>query len=401
MRMRFRYGLEADSWIEPGSALWDQPLPGSSLTGAPKAEHPPTYGELFDQVARWISALGSTDAYRTQWTAGPIAQNDFPDPREPVVIRLVKHGACYHVCRVTLSSRGEKAIDLAVNVAVGPPGLSVIERDFNWMQTLYGRSADPILPKPYDFGRMVSSCGRLWALFSSEWLTGFSEFHPSFDPGKNRPSIRIWETGNEGPFLDETHERLLFRKIAYILTLLYDIQTGSEVHPWHHAAGDFVLCRNGSDLLVRLITIRGYGPLLEPQQASDHPSPWLRLLVFLCNLSIRNRLDRMDGVGQVFWSEEFVVEETIKGFWDALSVHTQKNMLSEDIAEGFREVVSALDPEMIYEICDQIVDSYPPSAPEIDTLRQHLSDHAAVLYGALNDHELVRSLPSRASQQSR
>lgn len=400
MRMRFRYGLEADSWIEPGSALWNQPLPGSALEERPTTAHPPTYGELFDQVARWISTLGQTDAYPSLRSGESIAQNDFPDPREPLVIRLVKHGACYHVCRVTLPIRGEKAMDLAVNVAVGPPGLSVIERDFNWMQTLYGRSADPILPKPYDFGRMVSSCGRLWAMFSSEWLTGFSEFHPSFDSRKNRPSIRIWETGNEGPLLNEVQERLLYRKVACILTLLYDIRTGAEVHPWHHAAGDFVLCQNGSDLQVRLITIRGYSPLLELQQASASPSLWLRLLVFLCNLSIRNRLDRMDGVGQVCWSEEFVVEETMKGFWEALSVHPQKDMPPGGIAEGFQELISALDPGMVYEICDQIVDSYPPSAPEIDTLRQHLPDHAAVLYGALNDHELVRSRPSRASQES-
>lgn len=381
MKMRVQYGLEVGSWIEPGSAPWDHPLPGSTLTETPTRQHPPTYGELFDQVVRWI--LDQPNAYRSPMAAGPITQKEVMEPLEPVSIRLVKHGVCYHVCRVSLPSPGKKAIDLAVQVAVSAPGLSVIERDFQWMQTLYGRSADPILPKSYDFGRVISSCGRLWALFSSEWLTGFSEFHPSFDTRKNRPSIRIWEIGSEGPFLDEAQERLLYRKIAYILTLLYDIQSGAEVHPWHHAAGDFVLCQNGSDLHVRLITIRGYAPLLEPQQASPPPSPWLRLLVFLCNLSIRNRLDRMDGVGQVCWFEEFVVEETLNGFRDALSAHAQKDMLPGGIADGWQEAVSVLDPVTVYEMCDQIVDSYPPTAPEIDTIRQHLPDHAAALYGAL------------------
>lgn len=385
MRMRFRYGLETDSWIEPENVLWNRPLPGSSLMEIQGTENPPTYGELFDQVERWITALVVTDPSRSSMASSPTDQNGFPDENEPVSIRLVKHGSCYHVCRVTLPIHPKSPMDLAVNAAVNPPGLSVIERDFTWMQKLYGRSPEPILPKVYDFGRVTSSHGRLWALFSSEWLAGFSEFHPSFDTAKNRFSIRVWDTGNEGHFLNETQERLLYRKIAAILTLLYDIRTGSEVHPWHHGAGDFVLRQNGEDLQVRLITIRGYGPLLEPQEASDLPSLWLRLLVFLCNLSIRNRLDRMDGVDQLLWSDDFVIEETIKGFGDALLAHSQKDLFSEGLSEGFRDFVSALDPGMVYEICDQIVDSYPPTAPEMDIIRQHLLDHTGALYCALNE----------------
>lgn len=383
--MGFRYGLETDSWIEPESALWKHPLPESSLTKPSTTEHPPTYGELFDQVSRWITPMGATDVPRSPIAADPIVQNIALDRCEPVSIRLVKHGAYYHVCRVTFPVLEGNPIDLAVNAAVSPPGLSVIELDFNWMRALYGRSSNPILPKVHDFSRVTSPQGRSWALFSSEWLSGFSEFHPSFDTRSNRLAIRVWEMGNTGPFLDETYERLLYRKIAGILTLLYDIRTASEVHPWHHAAGDFVLCQSGNDLQIRLITIRNYCPLLETQEASGLPSLWLRLLVFLCHLSIRNRLDRVDGIGQVCWSEEFVVEETIQGFWDALSIHPQKAMLSEGNAEGFRDFLSTLDPGTVYEICDQIVGSYPPTAPEIDTIRQHLLDHAGVLYCALNE----------------
>jgi hypothetical protein len=384
MNTDIRYGLDANQWIEPNDPIWNEPLPDGSFTEPSRPGSSPTYGELLMHVEAFVNRLCKDDRNRLGGSDGYRKNSFKPDIAKPATIRLVKHGACYHVCRVVTPMLGGSR-ELAVNVATNPAGIAIIEQDFRLMAMHSVRCADPVVPKVFRYTDDRQEDGKSWAMFAAEWLTGFHEFHRSFDAKHNRFGVQIWDTDTQYRFLSPRQERSLYRRIAKILTLLYDIQTGAEVHPWHHAAGDFVARQDRRGLQVRLITIRGYTPLSHLVE-SDGPEAMLhRLLIFLCNLSIRNRLDRIDGVGDLCWADEMAVAATAEGFFDGLSVHAQAETFPDGIANAFLKFTRAIDPVMIYEICDQIVDSYPPNAPEVEIIRQNLVDHAGALYCAMND----------------
>lgn len=384
MNTDVRYGLDAGQWIEPDDPIWNEPLPTGSLTVPSRPGSSPTYGELMARVEEFVNKL-CEDNRRCLRGYNPYQENPFrPDIDQPTTIRLVKHGVCYHVCRVGIPMLGGGR-EFAVNVATNPAGRAIIEADFRLMAMHSGRCPDPVVPEVFRYEGDRQADGQMWAIFAAEWLTGFHEFHRSFDAENNRLGVQIWDTDTEYRFLSSRQERSLYRRIAKALTLLYDIQTGAEVHPWHHAAGDFVACQDRRGLQVRLITIRGYSPLFNPLENDDPEATLNRLLLFLCNLSIRNRLDRIDGVGDLCWADEMAVAATVEGFFEGLPVHAQTKPFPGGIADAFLKFTRAFDPIMIYDICDQIVDSYPPNASEITIIRQNLVDHAGALYCVLND----------------
>ena len=85
---------------------------------------------------------------------------------------------------------------------------------------------------------------------------------------------------------------------AAILTGYFDTRSFAQIYPWHPAAGDFIARIAGDGVAVRLVAARQYGPLVGPP---DLP-PEEALLFFFLNLTLRLRVDRLDGVGEVAWA---------------------------------------------------------------------------------------------------
>ena len=108
-------------------------------------------------------------------------------------------------------------------------------------------------------------------------------------------------------FLSESQSEEIWRKAAYILTNFYDPKTFEEIFPWHHASGDFVASAVNEQLDLKLITIRQYGPRLEFHEYSPE-NQVTAMALFLANLTIRMRLDRLDGVGEIVWAPDYSVE---------------------------------------------------------------------------------------------
>jgi len=72
-------------------------------------------------------------------------------------------------------------------------------------------------------------------------------------------------------------------------------------HPsWHHAAG--ISCKEHWGVVdVRLTTARGYEPLVIFIEDQDI-NPVMALLYFFLDLTVRMRLDRWEGVGEIVWA---------------------------------------------------------------------------------------------------
>jgi hypothetical protein len=232
-----------------------------------------------------------------------------------------KLGAFYHVAKVELFSKAGSSC-FAVNTAVSKTGRELLLKDHELLRRQAKRLAGPYIPSVLllDPGEKkgVHRERPSFTHLVVEWLENFYEWHLCSIEGQARNFV-LWT--DAGPRqLTEREYRLLFRRIALIATLLYDDRSGSFLQDWHHAAGDFITGRSAGGLEVRLITIRALEsfPFLDHDQ---HHHRFTSLILFLLDLSIRMRLDKLGGVGETVWFDPLVVEETVAGFMAGLKRH--------------------------------------------------------------------------------
>ncbi len=108
------------------------------------------------------------------------------------------------------------------------------------------------------------------------------------------------------------------------------------------------------------------------------------LLVFLLNLSIRMRLDRIDGVGDIVWSDDIAVQGTLKGFFQGLNRKNSTGLFSDSFDAYFHDyLLLSCTEKDFYDLSLDIVNSYNPLAPEIPVIRQNIKKHAEVLFDAV------------------
>ncbi len=227
-----------------------------------------------------------------------------------------KHGALYQVARLVVSL-GHDTCSLAVNAASTEQQKAFLEAELELLGDLHARFHHPYLPRPLLKGsvRYGSPSGepRMLDLLVTEWFEGFSELHLSCHPGSLQGlGISVWETDGSKPFLSPPEEEALYREAAAILTAYFDTRSFGQIYPWHHAAGDFVVCRRTDPVSVRLITARGYRSLGD-FPASDG-SLVIAALHFFVNLSLRMRLDRLDGTGELAWAGRHCLKSILEGF---------------------------------------------------------------------------------------
>lgn len=234
-----------------------------------------------------------------------------------VVLTSEKHGALYQVARLDVVC-ADGTFPFAINTAVTEHQKAFLETEGALLAELHSRFRLPHLPRPILTGRV---CTRSSAsgeplelgLLVTEWFEGFCEFHlslPSDLPAE--PHISIWENDGTPSFLSVEEEAALYREASAILTAYFDTRSFNQIHPWHHAAGDFVANRRKQPLSVRLITARGFRPLGDFPAGDD--GLVIAALHFFVNLSLRMRLDRLDGTGELTWASPQCLKPIIEGF---------------------------------------------------------------------------------------
>ena len=140
-----------------------------------------------------------------------------------------------------------------------------------------------------------------------------------------------------------------------ILTACYDPITLHQIFPWHHAAGDFVVRIDGDRTAVRLITVRDYAPMAGfAVQPEDEPALLQALVVYFIHLSIRMRLDRIDGVSEVVWAPASCLAPMVDGFFQGLDLTARINGLPEAFPEAFRHYFNAHRASELMALADQI-----------------------------------------------
>jgi hypothetical protein len=300
------------------------------------------------------------------------------DALNEIIIRTEKHGALYHPASVECVAEDRKA-KFALNVAVTATGRKALKKEYEVLRTLREKCALPYLPQPFFIDEMHPMVFLL-----EEWFEDYHEFHIAKSE-QGQEQMKLWEYGKGYLFLSHEQSFEIYRQIAMILTLYYDVEHYRMIFPWHHAAGDFVVkVGNGNPedkIDTRLTTARGYEPLMGSDDDTLHP--FMALFFFFLHLSLQMRLDRLDGVGDVVWASDECVDATISGFFAGLESKTAfRNHLSST-AEFLRLLRSFSAADLAVSL-SPVVEQYEKTK-DFPVIDRNLEDHIARLFSTLRN----------------
>jgi len=306
-----------------------------------------------------------------------------------VVISSEKHGAFYHIASISLSGL-KKKIQFAVTTALSASAKASLMEEFVIMQQLAGMNSD-FLPEVYFWEAVTchtDSGAEEFVMMLGEWLDGYHEWHLSNDPVSNMRQIRLWDYEKGYRFLSEVESYEMLRQVAYILTYYYDQTSFCEIYPWHHGAGDFVVKAEFGALSVKLITVRQYEPLVHFEQAED-ADRLVAAIHFLLNLSLRLRLDRLDGVGEPAWINDFSVQAAVEGFFAGLRAPSATNRLMLGSLTDFLEIIQSFDSREIADMYESLLHIYAEEdQDDFGLIKAKLPEHASQLRAVLQSFSL-------------
>lgn len=373
--------------VTPSSLIWQQPIPLRLDALFKPDDTSVSHADYFQSTRAFLEAH-SYDVI-TRATSQSLGRKMNVQDITEIRIHLEKHGAYYHPARVE-TLVGQKQLSFVLNVALSEPGLRFIERDYHYLSRLNAETPFHFLPQVYGWDQMTLSGGSKFGLFLGEWFDGYHEFHLAPDPADKALKIIVWDELGGRFFLTAAQTKTLYVQAAKILTCYYNMLTFEQILTWHHAAGDFVVKLQNDQPQLRLVTVRRYAAIFEnsrqaPAEANDPRQLLQALLVFFLTLSLQMRLDRLEGVGDMVWSEKAVVDATLTGFLEALSLKPDVDVLPDSPLTCFMAYLSACQASDLLDLLKALVNRFNPRMPELPVIKKNLSEHVATLYSAIQE----------------
>ena len=308
-----------------------------------------------------------------------------------VLIRSEKHGAFYHIASIELTGL-EKKCKFAVTTALSEPAKASLMEEFAILQNLAGLNPD-YLPVVFHRDSVTCRTGFGTAEFLmvlGEWLDSYHEWHACAAPASSRQEIQLWDYAEGYRLLSAAESFELLRQAAYILTNYYDQGSFCQIYPWHHGAGDFVLKAAPGGLSVKLITARQYEPLVH-FDGEEEADRLVAAIHFLLNLCLRVRLDRLAGVGDPAWLDDFAVTAAVEGFFAGLAATVAADRFLLGSAEDFLEILQAFDAREIFEMYESLLEIYAEEdQDDFHLIQAKLPDHAVKLHEVLQNFSLEK-----------
>lgn len=377
----FYYISNDEQAVNSRDPLWNQSLPlNRYLTDLSRSPQPhASYGDYFTGIRSFLSR----DNYNPVFSAVKKSCRTALSDKTIRVIRvyLMKHGEYYHPARIKVDM-GNRFFLFVLNVAVSSAGLSIIKNEIESLNRLARTFPYAYMPRVFARGEVRLDDRRCLKMFLGDWFEGFKEFHLSPNPQTHRMRIIVWDDEKGPYYLDESKIENLYTQTAQILTGYYNVSTFEQISYWHHAAGDFIVNDSDRALSARLVSVRGYRPLFENAE-NDTETMLDALLVFFLNLSIRMRLDRIDGIGDFEWADERAVAGTVRGFFHGLHVQSLHGLIPPELVDAFKTYLSTFKPGDLLDWATAVTDRSHPHAPEAALIRANIRDHAESLYNQI------------------
>jgi hypothetical protein len=225
-------------------------------------------------------------------------------------------------------------------------------------------------------------------MFLGQWFNGYHEFHIAIDPVDQKPKIMVWDEPRGRFFLSAEQSKTLYAQVSKILTGYYNLESFEQIFSWHHAAGDFIVKTENETLELRLVTVRKYAAIFEnhknTQSAQSDPQQILQvLLIFFLSLSIHTRLDRLDGIGDMVWSDSIAVEATLIGFFEALAIKPDLASLPDSPLACFIAYLASCTAGDLLDLTEAIFNRFNPQMPGLRVVKKNLGEHVETLYAAI------------------
>lgn len=375
------YLYNIENPVLEGKEIWETFLPVNRHSDRPE-QGSITHGDYFSAIKDFLSK----NDYQNLFCA---LSADSPDIKSDKIkfinIILEKHGEFYHPARIDVRLKAAR-FSFVVNVAVSQNGKNCIEQEYGRLKTLGRKFPFSFIPDVHALGKGMTISGLKLPMFIGEWFEGYCEFHIS----GNEKKIQIWNSNQDNLFLSPEQTQDLYRQAAIILTCYYDLETFAHIFPWHHAAGDFVVRvpdngDSGKGLELKLITVRQYAPIISmDEDKKDERAVLEALLIFFLHLSIRIRIDRFDGVGDLVWADDLAVKGTIEGFFQGLALQVMDSVFPENLPDIFKQYLISFSKTDLLSTAESIYHTYSPHAPEVFFIRQNLKFHINSLLNNIN-----------------
>ena len=275
-------------------------------------EHP------FLTLGDWFYAAQSFLVKNFNQPGSPIQSGgNGPSPAPAGSIRSEKHGALYHVARVELDL-GKGLYRACLLSALSCTAKKWLYREFETITMLGKAFALDYLPAAFllDQVELEQKGMKESFLFAlTEWLEGYHEWHIAGKDCDGRDTISIWDGKGRTAAGPEVHS--IYRQASRILTNYFNVESLCQIGPWHHAAGDFVVGSKNAFPDVKLTSARGYSPsaLFSGARPKD---PWTGLVFFMLELSVRMRLDKIEGTGDCVLASPLILPAVVSGFFEGL-----------------------------------------------------------------------------------
>ena len=219
----------------------------------------------------------------------------------------------------------------------------------------------------------------------ADWFENYHEWHLSIDKNYGKQKICIWDFQNGNRFASEEEAFEIFRQASKILTLYYDTKDLNQIYPWHHAAGDFIVRARDTSIDVRLTTVREYQSIMD-YFSEETAKPMIAIVYFFLNLTIRMRLDKLDGVGETVWAGDFCVKATIEGFFDAIRIMESEGRYSLGRPKDLLFLLKSFGEEEIRGLFHPLHNWYREGDPaEFLVIQANLKSHVNLLCHTLQD----------------
>jgi hypothetical protein len=350
--------------------------PFTAVAGSPKI----TYRAYLASVQRFI--LKHWDLLREILSA-----QAFPAAIESVDIIAEKHGAEYHPARVEFRGGCTKTCFI-VNVAVTDRGRNGLTNEFKTANILHEKFRTDFIPKAYCLDQEdISSADQdisSAVMVLGEWFNTYHEFHRSVEERDGSSTIALWDLDRGYEFLSRGKSGQVYQGASSVLTYFYDVETFEEIFPWHHAAGDFVVRHEHDSIDVKLIATRQYAARVG-FAADDPENRVMSLMMFLTNLTVRMRLDRLDGVGEVVWADDDCVDATVRGFFDAMKKKVADGSCDRDTWSHLLDTLKESSPTEWARLFQALIGSYDRAAPDLPVIEENLAAHVFRVYSCFQD----------------
>lgn len=378
----FRYAISATGGDLAGVDL-QQPF----LSASGQRHTSLSWGDYFRGVELFLRHHMRTLSALTGQKAG---RDLAPAEIGQIVIRSEKHGAFYHIVSVAVSAGGVQA-KFTVSTAFSARGRAWMKHEFNVLSNLNKTFKLSYLPPVYMLDEITlrpGDGGVPATMFLSGWFDGYHEWHLTRDGGEQ--NIEIWDVENGYRLASAAESYAIYHKASQILTLYYNPVDYSEIYPWHHAAGDFIVRTGGEggELEVRLVTARRYEPVLSFPEAKKSNS-FVALVYFFLNLTIQMRLDKYDGVGDAAWAQAGCLPAVVKGFFAVLGEKEKTGGYRPGRVEEIWSLLKSFGREEIKHILHSLPAFYNREDPgDLALIETNLDSHASQLYAVLQDFDL-------------